>query len=286
VVVQSGGTRAQASSSGGTSATVTTKASGGSSPNATTTVTDAAPSEGCGAAATLSSGAGSITVSGTSREYVLKLPSNYDPQHPYRLIFAFHGRQYTAQSVADGGPPGSGPFYGIESAANGSAIFVAPQALSSSWSNDSDRDVEFVTAMLSLFESKLCIDKNRVFSTGFSMGAIMTIALGCEKADVFRAIAPMSGKVQGTCTGTHAIAYWASHGNSDTTILPKEGEAARDVFVTRDGCSKQTSAGAPQGCVNYVGCDAKYPVTWCTFDGEHEPAPFAGTAIWTFLSQF
>jgi predicted peptidase len=216
----------------------------------------------------------------------MKLPANYDPTHPYRLIFAFHGRQYTAQSVADGGPPGSGPFYGIESEAKGSAIFVAPQALSSSWTNESDRDVTFVTEMISRFESQLCIDKNRIFATGFSMGAIMTIALGCEKADVFRAIAPMSGKIQGDCSGSHGVAYWASHGTNDTTILPKDGEAARDTFAKRNGCSSQTTAGAPQGCVNYSDCDTKYPTTWCTFDGAHEPAPFAGTAIWAFLSQF
>jgi poly(3-hydroxybutyrate) depolymerase len=132
----------------------------------------------------------------------------------------------------------------------------------------------------------MIFDQKRVFATGFSMGAIMTITDGCNKADVFRAIAPMSGEISGTCTGTQPIAYWASHGTSDPTINISLGEAARDSFRTRNHCTAVTTAGSPAGCVNYQGCDSGYPVTWCTFDGVHEPAPFAGTAIWAFFSQF
>jgi polyhydroxybutyrate depolymerase len=243
----------------------------------------AKPSAGCSAATTPAGGHATIDVSGTTREYILTLPANYNSSHPYRLILAFHGRQYDAQSVADGGPPGSGPYYGIQAEAKDTAIFVAPQATSSSWSSS---DVAYVKAMVTRFESELCVDQNRVFATGFSMGAIMTITLGCNVADVFRAIAPMSGSISGTCSGTQPIAYWASHGTSDPTINISLGEAARDAFVTRNHCTTQTAAGSPSGCVNYQGCDAGYPVTWCPFDGVHEPAPFAGTAIWAFLSQF
>ncbi len=288
---KSNGTGGTANGNGGTRASggTTTSASaglGGASSTATGGVTNSSPSPGCNASGTPASGRFSIQVGSATREYIVKLPTGYDPKHPYRLIFAFHGRQYSAQSVADGGPPGSGPYYGIESEANGTAIFVAPQALSSSWNPDAD--LAFVTAMVSRFESELCIDENRIFSTGFSMGAIMTIAIGCSQANVFRAIAPMSGSLQGgTCAGSQAIAYWASHGTNDPTIPIANGEAARDVFVTRNGCDKTgTTTGSPTGCVNYTGCDDGYPTTWCTFDGVHEPPPFAGQAIWAFFSQF
>jgi hypothetical protein len=96
----------------------------------------------------------------------------------------------------------------------------------------------------------------------------------------------MSGEISGTCTGTQPIAYWASHGTSDPTIDISLGEAARDSFRTRNHCTTGTTAGSPTGCVNYQGCDSGYPVTWCPFDGVHEPAPFAGSAIWAFLPQF
>ena len=37
----------------------------------------------------------------------------------------------------------------------------------------------------------------------------------------------------GSCSGSHPIAYWASHGMSDPTIAIANGQAARDKFVLR-----------------------------------------------------
>ena len=231
------------------------------------------------------SGHYTIDASGTMREYILKMPANYDPKHPYRLILAFHGRMYDAASVDSGGAPSKeGPYYGIEPMSGGGAIFVAAQALSTSWLNAND--IPYVNAMIARFESQLCIDQSRIFATGFSMGAIQTIALGCAEGDVFRAIAPMSGEVMGTCAGSHKVAYWGSHGMSDPTIPIANGRAARDTFRSIDHCSTQTVAGTISGCVNYQGCDAGYPITWCEFDGVHEPPPFSGEGIWGFFSQF
>jgi hypothetical protein len=241
------------------------------------------PSFGCGSANPPASGTYMITVGGTPREYILTLPDGYDGSHPYRLVLAFHGHMYTAQSVADGGPPGSGPYYGIQSESGNSTIFVAPQAIGSGWSSS---DLDFVNAMVVQFEAQLCVDEARIFATGFSMGAIMTITIGCGEGDMFRAIAAMSGEISGTCSGSHPIAYWASHGMSDPTIAFANGEAARDKFVAIDQCSSTTSAADANGCVAYQGCTAGDPVVWCPFDGVHEPPPFAGPAIWSFLSQF
>jgi hypothetical protein len=54
--------------------------------------------------------------------------------------------------------------------------------------------------------------------------------------------------------------------------------------VKRNHCGTQTSAADANNCVTYQGCDQGYPVTWCTFSGVHEPAPFAGPEIWQFIS--
>jgi len=249
----------------------------------------AKPSAGCGASNPPAGGGYTIDVSGTTRQYVLGLPASYDTQHPYPLVLTFHGHSYSANSVADGGPPGRAgsssalPYYGIQSASNDGAIFVAPQAIGSGWSSD---DVAFVDALVAQIESDLCVDEARVFASGFSMGAIMTITIGCAEGDKFRAIAAMSGEIQGTCAGNHPVPYWASHGMSDPTIAIANGEAARDKFGSIDGCSSQTAPADANGCVAYEGCAPGYPVVWCPFDGVHEPAPFAGDAIWSFFSQF
>lgn len=245
-----------------------------------------APSAGCERTGAGESGRFAIDVAGTSREYILSLPSDYDPKHPYRIIFGWHGRMYDAEWVANGEPPLTGPYFGIEAEANGEAIFVAPQALSTGWSNEDGRDIAFVRAMLSQLESELCIDRRRIFSTGFSFGAMLTMSIGCEMADVFRAIAPMSGSLGNGCPAPgRPIAYFATHGLSDTTIRPEQGEAARDEFRERNHCGASSRETDRAGCIEFEECDEGYPVVWCAFDGAHEPPPFAGVALWEFLSK-
>ena len=249
------------------------------------------PSAGCSANGTPASGRFTIDVSGTAREYIIKLPAGYDPRHPYRLILAFHGASYDAASVAAGGapsPPGTGGPYLRHRGAGGRQRDLRRAAGAvGSWTDTNGRDVAYVNAMLTRFKAELCIDQSRVFATGFSMGAIMTITVGCAEADQFRAIAPMSGSLRGTCGGTMPLAYWGSHGDNDPTIPIAMGRTVRDTFRTRNHCTTTTVAGTPAGCVDYQGCDAGYPVGWCEFaDDMHRPPPYAGEAIWRFLSQF
>jgi poly(3-hydroxybutyrate) depolymerase len=234
-------------------------------------------------------GPATIDVGGSMREYILRLPDDYDPETPHRLVFAFHGGQGSAEQVDSGAPANSmaeptGPYYGIMDESDGT-IFVAGQA-DGSWNTSSDQDVDYVNAILAELESTLCVDTTRIFATGFSMGAIMTINnVGCKMADTFRAIAPMSGSLS-TCPGTTPIAYWSVHGTDDPTISLTQGEAARDEFVSRNGCDGTTMPSTPEGCVAYQGCTEGHPVSFCTFEGVHVPAPFAGTAIWAFFAQF
>ena len=98
-------------------------------------------------------------------------------------------------------------------------------------------------------------------------------------------LAPAAVSLAGTVSvrRPRAAHHVLSHGTNDPTIKPSEGEKARDEFVKRNHCSSQTSDPDANNCITYEGCDAGYPVNWCTFDGVHEPAPFAGAAIWKFL---
>ncbi|MEO8185481.1 MAG: prolyl oligopeptidase family serine peptidase, partial [Deltaproteobacteria bacterium] len=144
------------------------------------------PSAGCGSTAPVQSGRFNIDVAGTSREYLLAMPQNYDANRPYRLIFGWHWRGGNAQAVAN-------DYYGLQALANGSAIFVSSEGIDAGWANTNGRDIAFLDAMLERFEGQLCIDQSRIFSTGWSYGGMMSLAIGCARADVFRAIAPMSG---------------------------------------------------------------------------------------------
>jgi polyhydroxybutyrate depolymerase len=247
------------------------------------------PSAGCGMPAPMAGNA-SIDIMGTSRDYILALPQGYDPQKPYRLVFAWHGLGGSAQQVAQLG------YYGLSRMAQNSVIFVAGQGrptMSGSggagWPNTGGEDVAFVKALYARLQGQVCIDENRVFSTGMSYGGIMSNTLGCQMGDVIRAIAPMSGSGPGyggraTCVGQ--VAVWSSHGDNDTTVPTMSGEASRDFWAKANHCQMQTVSVDPSPCVAYTGCDADLPVTFCLFAGGHTVPPFAAAAIWKFFSQF
>ncbi|HEX3597449.1 MAG TPA: Ricin and poly(3-hydroxybutyrate) depolymerase fusion [Polyangiaceae bacterium] len=251
---------------------------------------DVSRSAGCGMTAPMA-GDLMMDVMGTSREYILTLPANYDPTMPYRLVFAWHGLGGTAQQVASN-------WYGLKSLSANSTIFVAGQGLETTnsvgsgpgWPNTNGEDVAFVKALYAKLQGQLCFDQNRVFSVGMSYGGIMSDTLGCQMGDVFRAIAPMSGEGPGfggrgaNCVGQ--VAVWMSNGDNDTVVPTAQEEASRDFWVSANHCQMQSMPVDPSPCVAYQGCDAGNPVTWCEFMGGHTIPPFAASAIWKFFSQF
>jgi len=247
----------------------------------------ASPGMGCGSTSPLTSGRATIDVDGTMREYILKVPDGYDASKPYKLIFGWHWRGGVAQDVATGSIIG-GPYYGLESRAAGSAIFVSPEGIDMGWANTGGRDIAFLRAMLDLFNSKLCIDQGRIFSTGFSYGGMMSDSIGCEMADVFRAIAPNSGALYSGCkqANDHPVAVFLMHGDNDTVVPLADGQAARDVFLERNACGTTTSPVDPSPCVSYEGCTEGYPVVYCEFSGGHMPWSSAPDAVWKFFNQF
>jgi poly(3-hydroxybutyrate) depolymerase len=230
------------------------------------------------------SGRFSIDVNGAMREYILAVPDDYDSSRPYRLIFTWHPLGGSAEQVATGF---GGGYYGLESRAQGSAIFVSPEGIDEGWANTGGRDIAFLRAMLERFRAELCIDETRIFSTGFSYGGMMSYAVGCAMGDVFRAIAPMSGALYSGCEdGDHPIAMWGSHGDMDNVVPLSNGQSARDEFIARNHCTQTTTPTEPSPCVSYEGCDAGYPLVWCEFSGGHALPSNSGQSIWTFFSQF
>lgn len=199
---------------------------------------------GCGSAPTLASGTHTMQSGGKSRSFILRVPANYDNSHPYRLIFAFHWRGGTAGDVASGGTSGSAwSYYGQQEQSNNGAILVAPQGLGNGWANSGGEDVTFVDDMIRLIEGGLCVNPAQRFATGFSWGGGMSYALACSRANVFRAVAVMSGaEISGCGGGTRPIAYFGIHGVSDSVLNIAQGRSLRDRFVGNNGCTLRARA--------------------------------------------
>lgn len=261
-------------------------------------------SSGCGKNPTLTSGSRTIQSAGQNRSYIMRIPENYDKNHPYRLIFAFHWNGGTANDVDGGGTSGyTWSYYGLREQANNSTIFVAPQGISNGWANSNNRDLTLVDDLVKLIKGDLCVDTTRLFAMGFSYGGGMSYAIACGRAKVFRAVAVYSGAQLSGCEGgSQPIAYMGIHGISDGTCNISGGRSLRNRFVTNNGCTAQNppepSAGSKtHKTTTYSGCQPGYPVVWAAFDGGHTPGPVDGGGddgaktwtkkeVWTFFTQF
>jgi polyhydroxybutyrate depolymerase len=259
------------------------------------------PSSGCGKPAGVMSGRASIDVAGKTREYILAVPSNYDQNRPYKLIFAWHPWGGSAQQVAGTGNSG---YHGLRGASNNEAILVAPEGQPFQddrlgWGNANGEDIAFYHAMRERFGAQLCIDQNRIFATGFSFGAMFSFTLACSQGSMLRAIAPQAGNAttSGPCeNGTRSVPTMAFIGVDDSLLAGHR--SAVQIFVQRNACSMQTTAVQPSWCdglassylpctcVQYQNCKAGYPVISCEYKAGHIPAPSAGPTLWSFFSQF
>jgi poly(3-hydroxybutyrate) depolymerase len=265
-----------------------------------------------------------ITSGGMSREYIIDIPADYDPTHPYRLIFSWHQAYGSDTGNANGlHPAGDGPnfdaknyaYFGLHreaTAANESVIFVAPGGIGDlPW--DYNRDVVLFDDLLALVDANLCIDDSRVFTTGFSFGAMMSYALTLGRPTKLRGAVAMAAANYNFTQPTNAhvpIAYMGTTGMSDTTCPwgddTRGGKAcvlqhAKDNGCTIPGTIQTTTVGSKKYlCYDFEGCDAGYPVKVCTFDGPHTPSSvddgsstgedglkaFIPPLAWKFIAQF
>jgi polyhydroxybutyrate depolymerase len=252
------------------------------------------PSPGCGMPA--SDPAGQyvfnkvVMVSGVARKYSLRLPAGYDPKRPYRTIFSLHGCGSHNDQLIN-----------IQNATGFDAIIIAPEQVSGNCFDDQSnmsKDLPVFDALVQWAEANLCVDKARIFSIGFSSGSWMTNILGCQRANVIRAKANVSGGLTGSIVPTRDcmgnVAGIFLHDSSDTTNPIPGGMHARDVLLQENGCAMTSTpytdvpANTTGLCVQYDGCKSGYPVVWCQTIGiYHDPQQTRSPDLfWRFLSKF
>ena len=254
-------------------------------------------SAGCGKTPTLKGGTQPLTIAST-RKYFLRIPDGYDNTHPYRLVVAYAESGSSAQSVMQRN------YFELATYGPKDTVFVAPDAVGSTgqWSKT---DVDFTDKILEEVEGDLCIDKTRLFASGFSFGGAMSIAIACTRADVFRGVAFFSGAdLTGSCpaTLTKPIAYWASQASGDASgdPTPQSGRTFQKRFAEVNGCTADPNAivfptsGKPHTCTVYKNCSAGHPTVYCVFNGGHSwDNSDPGTTVhwgpkeaWAFMTQF
>jgi polyhydroxybutyrate depolymerase len=226
-----------------------------------------------------------LEIAGDARTYLVSAPADYQPDQPYPLVFAWHGRTSNPEQARS--------YFGIEAAAADAAIVVYPAGLpvtgdpaDTGWDlSATGIDVAFFDALLGRLSGEYCVDTARVFSTGHSFGGYLSNVLGCVRGDDLRAIAPVAGGgPYGGCSGS--VAVWVAHGSTDSVVPIAEGQGSRDHWVGANGCGEPATPVEPSPCVAYPGCGE--PVVWCEHDdtsfGGHGWPAFLPGGIWSFFA--
>ena len=251
----------------------------------------ARPSPGC-AAATTETGReihGTIEIDGVQRSYILDVPEQVRPQVPalpvpVPLLFDFHGFGHSAAGVWK--VSGFRELAGREG-----FITVYPDGLpvhllgrdAPGWeifTISGNRDLKFTAQLLDRLERTYCIDRARVFATGFSNGAFFSNLLGCAMADRFAAIAPVSGGLLTVaCAPPRGVPVIIHHGRQDERIRVQQARLERDAWIEKDGCREHVS----DGCEWHRGCRDSAEVAYCEDDGVHRWPVQATARIWEFF---
>lgn len=173
------------------------------------------------------------------RTYTVHVP----PGEPVGLVLNLHG----------GGGTGIGQrnltgFNTVADAAN--LVVVYPDGYDKSWADGrgaspADRrhlnDVGFLVALVERVQKEFDVPAGHIFATGMSNGGFMSNRLACDRADLFAAIAPVSGTlgVGVACNPSRPVSVLDAHGTADR-IVPFNGGKVRG----RGGISQAISVSA------------------------------------------
>jgi poly(3-hydroxybutyrate) depolymerase len=219
----------------------------------------------------------------------MSVPDSYDPSVPQRLVFGYHGSNYTGELMRRYLDLEQPPL--LED-----TLFVYPDGIPLEGQPDhiawelaaDDRDIAFFDALLEQLKAQYCIDESRVFVNGQSFGGLMTNAVGCIRGDIVRAIAVVAGSGPRSASCSGQVAAWLTHGVDDDSVSFSSGESSRDYWVEANHCDSTTAPGNPAQCQEYQGCDPGFPVVWCPHenDGGHQHPSFGRAAVREFLASF
>ncbi|MGA7054617.1 MAG: PHB depolymerase family esterase [Mycobacterium sp.] len=180
---------------------------------------------------------GTFQFGGLTRTYRVHVP----PGRPVGLVLNLHGGAATGI-----GQEGLSDFDSVADTTN--LLVVYPDGYDKSWADGRGEspaarhhvdDLGFLVALVSKLANDFGIAPGHVFSTGMSNGGFMSNRLACDRADIFAAIAPVSGTlgVGVACSPSRPVSVLAVHGTHDP-LVPFNGGAVRG----RGGVSHSISA--------------------------------------------
>jgi polyhydroxybutyrate depolymerase len=161
---------------------------------------------------------GTFQFGGLSRTYRVHVP----PGPPVGLVLNLHGGGATGV-----GQQGLTDFDAVADATK--LVVVYPDGYDKSWDDGRAAspaarhrvdDLGFLVALVGRLANDFGVAPGHVFATGMSNGGFMSNRLACDRADVFAAIAPVSGTLGAgvACKPSRPVSVLAIHGTDDPLV--------------------------------------------------------------------
>lgn len=159
---------------------------------------------------------------GLSRSYILHKPLDFVENSP--LLFVLHGFGSSATTIMT--------YSQMNTLADENGFMVCyPQGSTldtgqTHWNANLEmsniNDIDFLSKLAKQIQSNYKINPENTFTSGMSNGGFMSYTLGCEKADIFKAIASITGTMSGkdwkNCNPSQKIPALQISGTNDTTV--------------------------------------------------------------------
>ena len=189
-------------------------------------------------------------VGSTTRKMLVYAPSTIVPNRP--LLISMHGYNQDINYQRT-----QTQWESIAKVNN--FVVVYPGGINNSWDISGTTDIDFILAIIDEMVKRYDIDRERVYLSGFSMGAMMTYYAMTKIADKIAAFAPVSGyNMAGPDTNSsRPVPIIHIHGTADD-VVPYSGVAASlSAWVARDGCPATAQVTQPYPVGSSLN-DAKY----------------------------
>lgn len=237
---------------------------------------------------------GSIVSFGQEREYLLHVPTRYDPSRPTPLVISLHGaalwpatqRAFSQWNrMADEG--GFIVVYPSGTTLDGSGTGLLPFRV---WLAEPGEivtaDTRFIADLIDSLSATYNIDPARIYADGFSNGGGMAFALSCTLSDRIAAIGMVAAAHALTwswCTDQRPVPVIAFHGTADPLVAyrgagaswlnPRPFPSIPDFmahWATRNRCQGEPADSALTPEVTrreYTGCADSAAVVLYTVEG-------------------
>jgi len=200
----------------------------------------------------------SIISGNQTRQYLLYIPAEYEGKTPLPLVLLFYGTGGSSKAVME--------LTELRKVAEiKKFIIAAPDGIYSylggnSWNADLDpagvNDVEFIKDLVREVSSKVTIDKQRIYTAGFSAGARISSRLACDLSKTIAAVGAVAGlKFPGNCSPARPVPVITFFGTEDR--INTGGEVFASAWAENNDCKKDPKTIKISNDVNqmtYVEC--------------------------------